>query len=244
MELASQMDNLRSFVHVSTYFVNNHMPRNSVVKEALHPVPLELNGQAVGYKAFVDGLMAMSTEDANRTALDLMAKNNFNSSYAFGASVNTACALHNMANNVMQVASGWHFQDHPWALPGCCQHQCATAQQACITAVQACSCLLLSWQQHRQRPGALHCPLILCQANLRPTTSPQFCCCDGPLSCHCYETTLPLTLCCTACRCRVCPAGKHLTELMVVETPVKAGVQTAIVRPSLIAGLLGDPYPG
>jgi fatty acyl-CoA reductase len=85
MELASHMEQLRSFVHVSTYFVNNHMPRNSVVKEQLHPVPLELNGQAVGYKAFVEGLMAMSTEEANSTALDLMAKNNFNSSYAFGA---------------------------------------------------------------------------------------------------------------------------------------------------------------
>lgn len=38
--------------------------------------------------------------------------------------------------------------------------------------------------------------------------------------------------------------GKHLTELMVVDTPVKPGVQRAIVRPSLIAGLLGAPYPG
>lgn len=38
--------------------------------------------------------------------------------------------------------------------------------------------------------------------------------------------------------------GKHLTERMVVATEVRPGVQRAMVRPSLIAGLLGDPYPG
>lgn len=121
MQLSSQFLQLRSFVHVSTYFVNNHMPRNSVVKEQLNPVPLELDGRPVEYKEFVDALMAMSTEDANKTALDLMTKNNFNSTYAF---------------------------------------------------------------------------------------------------------------------------GKHLTERMVVDTEVKPGVQRAMVRPSLIAALLGDPYPG
>jgi fatty acyl-CoA reductase len=112
---------LRSFVHVSTYFVNNHMPRNSVVKEQIHPIPLELAGRPVEYKEFVEGLMAMSSEDANKAALELMAKHDFNSTYAF---------------------------------------------------------------------------------------------------------------------------GKHLTERMVVDTQVRPGVQRAIVRPSLIAALLGDPYPG
>lgn len=86
MALASQMEHLRSFVHVSTYFVNNHMPRNTVVKEQLHPVPLEIDGQAVSYKEYVDALMAMSNEEANEAALALMANNNFNSTYAFGES--------------------------------------------------------------------------------------------------------------------------------------------------------------
>lgn len=121
MQLASKMQHLRAFVHVSTYFVNNHMPRNTVVSEALHPVPLELDGRPVEYKEFVEALMSMDTETANKVALDLMGKNNFNSTYAF---------------------------------------------------------------------------------------------------------------------------GKHLTERMVVDTQVKPGVQRAMVRPSLIAGLLGDPYPG
>lgn len=121
MQLSSRMQHLRSFVHVSTYFVNNHMPRNSVVKEQIHEVPLELDGQPVDYKELVDALMSMSSEEANRVALDLMAKNNFNSTYAF---------------------------------------------------------------------------------------------------------------------------GKHLTEMMVRDTEVRPGVQRAMVRPSLIAGLLGDPYPG
>lgn len=106
---------------MSTYFVNNHMPRNSVVHEAVHALPLELNGQPVGYAEFVAALMAMSSEEANAVALTLMAKHNFNSTYAF---------------------------------------------------------------------------------------------------------------------------GKHLTEMMVLDTRIAPGVARAIVRPSLIAGLLGAPYPG
>lgn len=121
MQLAASCRNLRSFVHVSTYFVNNHMPRNSVVREAVHALPLELGGRRVDYAEFVSTLMDMPSEEANRVALDFMAAHNFNSTYAF---------------------------------------------------------------------------------------------------------------------------GKHLTEMMVVDAPLRPGVCRAMVRPSLIAGLVGDPYPG
>lgn len=44
--------------------------------------------------------------------------------------------------------------------------------------------------------------------------------------------------------CSTYAFGKHLTEQMVIDTPVRPGVQRAIVRPSLIAAVVGDPYPG
>jgi hypothetical protein len=38
--------------------------------------------------------------------------------------------------------------------------------------------------------------------------------------------------------------GKHLTEQLVDGTVIKPGVSRAIVRPSLIAAVAQDPYPG
>lgn len=38
--------------------------------------------------------------------------------------------------------------------------------------------------------------------------------------------------------------SKHLTEQLVNSTCIKPGVAKAIVRPSLIAGMAGAPYPG
>lgn len=79
MQLSAQMHQLRSFVHVSTFFVANHMPRNSVVREQLHPLPLQLDGRPVEHAEFVAALMAMEDADeANRVALQVMADSNFN----------------------------------------------------------------------------------------------------------------------------------------------------------------------
>jgi hypothetical protein len=50
MQVSSQMEQLRAFVHISTHFVNNHLPRNSLVKEQLYPLPLELHGEPVGHR--------------------------------------------------------------------------------------------------------------------------------------------------------------------------------------------------
>lgn len=48
--MSSQMEQLRAFVHVSTSFVNNHLPRNTLVREQLYPLPLELHGEPVGHR--------------------------------------------------------------------------------------------------------------------------------------------------------------------------------------------------
>jgi thioester reductase-like protein len=50
MRVASQMEHLRAFVHVSTTLVNNHLPRNTLVKEQLYPLPLEVDGEPVGHR--------------------------------------------------------------------------------------------------------------------------------------------------------------------------------------------------
>lgn len=50
MKVCSQMDHLHAFVYVSTYFVNNHLPRNSVVQERLYPLPLKVDGEPVGHR--------------------------------------------------------------------------------------------------------------------------------------------------------------------------------------------------
>jgi len=39
-DLATQMPHLKSFVHVSTYFVNNHRPRNQLIEEKIFPMDL------------------------------------------------------------------------------------------------------------------------------------------------------------------------------------------------------------
>lgn len=50
MRVASQIDALHAFVHVSTTFVNNHLPRNSLVKERMYPLQLEVDGEPVGHR--------------------------------------------------------------------------------------------------------------------------------------------------------------------------------------------------
>jgi hypothetical protein len=86
MQLASSMPNLLAFVHVSTYYACNHLPRNSLVKEQLHPLQLSLNGAAtpVNHAEFVAALMAMQPAEANAAADAVMQANSFGSRYAFG----------------------------------------------------------------------------------------------------------------------------------------------------------------
>lgn len=50
MQLASQMDNLRAFVHVSTFFVNNFRPYNCVCEEQIYPLDLKVDGRPVDHR--------------------------------------------------------------------------------------------------------------------------------------------------------------------------------------------------
>jgi hypothetical protein len=79
------MPNLLAFVHVSTYYTCNHLPRNSLVKEQLYPLELSLDGQAtkLHHAEFVAALMAMQPDEANTAADAVMHANSFGSRYAF-----------------------------------------------------------------------------------------------------------------------------------------------------------------
>jgi hypothetical protein len=107
------MSQLRAFVHTSTYFVLNHVPRGSVAKEEIHRLPLSFsNGSSMsrsssssgsesddagnsrinsssssgslGHSEYVAALLEMEPEQAEAEAAYLMQKLNFNSNYAFG----------------------------------------------------------------------------------------------------------------------------------------------------------------
>jgi hypothetical protein len=86
MQLASSMPALKAFVHVSTYYACNHLPRNSLVKEQLYPLNLSLSGQStqLNHAQFVSALMAMQPAEANAAADAVMQANSFGSRYAFG----------------------------------------------------------------------------------------------------------------------------------------------------------------
>jgi nucleoside-diphosphate-sugar epimerase len=89
LQLAATMPNLLAFVHVSTYYTCNHLPRNSEVAKRLHPLQLSLDGGAtkVGHADFVSALMAMTPDKANVLAGMVMQASSFGSTYAFGKSL-------------------------------------------------------------------------------------------------------------------------------------------------------------
>lgn len=175
------------------------MPRNTVVKEQIHAVPLELNGRPVGHQEFVDALMSMSSEDANKTALDLMV-----SRWGLGAGGGTVrcTALH-----------------------------CATLPsllfRLSLPDMQCHQAVYVHALGGRGEQGEKMVSLF----QQRPVSDTSMCVCVHALQAkNNFNSTYAF--------------GKHLTERMVVATEVRPGVQRAMVRPSLIAGLLGDPYPG
>lgn len=84
MHVASQFSNLKAFVHVSTYFVNNNLPRNSLVREQIYQLPLAVDGTPMSHGEYVAAMMAMSPEQANRHTAALMQSLNYTSTYAFG----------------------------------------------------------------------------------------------------------------------------------------------------------------
>lgn len=72
MTLSSQMTLLKAFVHISTYFVNNHLPRNSLVMEKIYPLDLHLNGKPMSHQQLVSTVMAMEPAAANQAVTQLL----------------------------------------------------------------------------------------------------------------------------------------------------------------------------
>eukprot|EP00878_Enallax_costatus_P009179 GHUV01009596.1.p1 GENE.GHUV01009596.1~~GHUV01009596.1.p1 ORF type:complete len:597 (+),score=150.72 GHUV01009596.1:329-2119(+) len=86
LSLAAQMPHLTSLVFTSTYYVSNHLPRNSIVKEEIHQLQLTLPGSssALSHSQFVKCLLTFPRRDADRQAAAVMKQNNFSSTYALG----------------------------------------------------------------------------------------------------------------------------------------------------------------
>uniref|UniRef100_A0A383W7M2 Fatty acyl-CoA reductase n=1 Tax=Tetradesmus obliquus TaxID=3088 RepID=A0A383W7M2_TETOB len=88
LRLASTWPSLACLLFTSTYFVNNFKPRNSLVREELHNVPLSLPlsapNEALTHSQLVEALLAMEADSADAEASALMASLNFTSTYAFG----------------------------------------------------------------------------------------------------------------------------------------------------------------
>ena len=61
-ELASEMQHIKSFLHVSTAYVNCHLGRERHVEERQYPV--SLNGQTVSHGELIKELLALSPDDA------------------------------------------------------------------------------------------------------------------------------------------------------------------------------------
>lgn len=72
MDLSSQMINLKAFIHTSTYFVNNNLPRNTPVMEKIYPLALQLNGKSVSHDEYVSAVMNMQPAEANQITTRLM----------------------------------------------------------------------------------------------------------------------------------------------------------------------------
>eukprot|EP00878_Enallax_costatus_P042054 GHUV01049017.1.p1 GENE.GHUV01049017.1~~GHUV01049017.1.p1 ORF type:complete len:108 (-),score=9.79 GHUV01049017.1:340-663(-) len=70
--MASQFTNLTAFVHVSTFFVNNNLPRNSLVKEQIYELPLSLDGVTMSHEEYVTTVLAMDRDQANKHTAALM----------------------------------------------------------------------------------------------------------------------------------------------------------------------------
>lgn len=86
LELAAQMPHLASFVHVSTFFVNNHLPACTRVPERqAAPLPLVLGTTCFASHAdFVSAVLALPPDKAHTQVAALMRHCGFASSHALG----------------------------------------------------------------------------------------------------------------------------------------------------------------
>jgi nucleoside-diphosphate-sugar epimerase len=153
LQLASSMPQLRAFVHTSTYFVLNHVPRGSVAKEEIHRLPLSFSNGTSSSSRSISSSSGSTSEDAGNSRI--------NSSSSSGGSLGHAeyvAALLEMEPEQAEAEAAYLMQ------------------------------------------------------KLNFNSSYAF--------------------------------GKFLTEQLVADSSIAAGVSRAVVRPSLIAPVAKDPYPG
>lgn len=63
LQLASRMERLRCFLHVSTAYVNVNLPRGSSIEERIYP--LRLGQQLIDHAEIVEDLLSLKPDDAN-----------------------------------------------------------------------------------------------------------------------------------------------------------------------------------
>lgn len=63
LTLASRMQRLRCFLHVSTAYVNVNLPRGSSVEERIYP--LKLGEHSLNHAEVVEDLLSLEPEEAN-----------------------------------------------------------------------------------------------------------------------------------------------------------------------------------
>jgi hypothetical protein len=84
MKVAGGMTRLKCFLHTSTYFVNNFLPRHAVAPEKIQRLPLTINGVDMSHAELVSHLLTLNAAQADKQVAQLMQCLNFNSTYAFG----------------------------------------------------------------------------------------------------------------------------------------------------------------
>ncbi|KAI8477069.1 MAG: male sterility protein-domain-containing protein [Monoraphidium minutum] len=81
-QLAAAMPRLRSFVYVSTCYVNINRPRGSLVEEKLYP--LVAGGQELDAQGLAEELLALPPDEAEARAQGLISYLGFRNTYALG----------------------------------------------------------------------------------------------------------------------------------------------------------------
>jgi hypothetical protein len=135
LRIAATWPNLRCLLFTSTYFVNNFKPRNSVVAEALHHVPLNLPLSAphktLSHGELVDALLGMDADTADAEAAALMDSINFTSTYAFGKLL-----TEHLVHEAQLQVGGQHFS------PDASVYRISASQPECCGCGSCCcSCL-------------------------------------------------------------------------------------------------------
>jgi hypothetical protein len=139
LRIAATWPNLRCLLFTSTYFVNNFKPRNSIVAEALHHVPLYLPLSApdrtLTHEELVEALLAMDADVADAEAAALMGSLNFTSTYAFGKLL-----TEHLVNEAQLQVGSQHACADVAMFERQARHRAAAAALVCLTASQCCWC--------------------------------------------------------------------------------------------------------